>query len=79
MASPSPLPVDQDEGPPPLRCPFVKGAHARPVGFGGALPQWAAGPGPHAGTGAPSRQRGSGRCRGPRNRRCAGSAVRART
>lgn len=77
MASSSPLSADQDEGTPPLRCPFAERAHARAAGLVDALPQWADGLGFH--TGAPSPHRKSGCCRDPRDRRCAGSAVRART
>ncbi|GAA2572416.1 hypothetical protein GCM10010398_73130 [Streptomyces fimbriatus] len=75
MASPSPLSVDRDEGPPSL--PFTERAHVRAAGLGEALPQRADGLGFHAGT--PSRHQDSGRCRYPRDRRRAGSADRART
>lgn len=77
MASSSPLSADQDEGTPPLRRPFAERAHARAAGLDGALPQWADGLGFHVG--APSRPRRSGCCRYPRDRQCAGPAVRART
>ncbi|CAL9666796.1 hypothetical protein SUDANB176_07265 [Streptomyces sp. enrichment culture] len=77
MASPSPLPADQDEGPPPLRCPSTERAHTRTAGPDEALPQRAGALGLH--TGVLSRRQESGRRRDPRDGRRAGSALRAGT
>ncbi|KOT42603.1 hypothetical protein ADK41_07215 [Streptomyces caelestis] len=76
MASSSPPSVDRDEGAPPLRRPSAERAYARAAGPDGALPRWAGGSALHGG--APSPRQGSGHRRDPRDRRCAGSAVRVR-
>ncbi|MEW2077870.1 hypothetical protein ACH4FA_29105 [Streptomyces sp. NPDC017966] len=77
MASSSPPSADRDEGTPPLRWPFAERAHARAAGLDEALPQWADGLG--SPTGSPSPHRSPGCCRDPRDRRCAGPALRGRT